>query len=470
MAKLEIKYRLEGKALAPRPIRVSLPGWGGSPDIKKVNGSQPQPWHCPLHVEGATHGVELLYQYETECHIVNNNGNIKILWDRASEPNLPPGSSDFTLSVPAPPVNYLFATSIDLRPPPGYVLRTEPHPRFFADTTGSVPAALYGHIQSEWWPKKIFIVFKIPEPGQTHIFRKGDPYVQVLFIPAEDTYELAAMTPEEADKRRKLEEDIKVSKSLLAKTVWHSAGGVEFNDHYKVLSRVYERDGQAGVEQVVREAMGRYEEIVPKGKTIPEYFDLARQRLRDGKRTQAKELLHYVMRIEPDNPEVYNRISQLQWDLGVYEDSIRTMRRAVALQPRLPIYHYNLGEMLRRLGQSEQAQAAYVAALQLNPNDPEILSVLGMALAQRGLYAEGIEQCRRAIALGQRTPAPHFRMGLMLAHQGRTAEAVTYFQGALTIDSGYTPAIEALRKISATSGTAGSQVATGSPGRDPFSE
>ena len=56
MAKLEIKYRTEGKALPPRPIRVSLPGWGGSPDLKKENGSQPQPWHCPLHVEGATSG------------------------------------------------------------------------------------------------------------------------------------------------------------------------------------------------------------------------------------------------------------------------------------------------------------------------------------------------------------------------------------------------------------------------------
>jgi Flp pilus assembly protein TadD len=449
MAKLEIKYRLEGKALPPRPIRVSLPGWGGSPDIKKVNGSQPQPWHCPLHVEGATHGVELLYQYE---------------------PGLPPGSSDFTLSVPAPPVNYLFATSIDLQPPPGYVLRTEPHPRFFADTTATVPAALYGHLHSEWWPKKIFIVFKIPEPGQTHIFRKGDPYVQILFIPADDTYELTAMTPEEADKRRKLEEDIKVSKSLLAKNVWHSAGGVEFNDHYKVLSRAYERDGQAGVEQVVREAVTRYEEIVPKGKTIAEYFDLARQRLRDGKRTQAKELLHYVMRIEPDNPEVYNRIALLQWDLGVYEDSIRTMRRAVALQPRWAIYHYNLGEMLRRLGQSEQAQAAYIAALQLNPNDPELLSVLGMALAQRGQFAEAAERCRQAIALGQRTPAPHFRMGMILTHQGRTAEAGAYFQAALSIDPAYTPAIEALSKISAGSAAPGSPGATVSPARDPFSE
>ena len=78
MAKLQIKYRLEGKALPPRPIKVDVPGWGGSPDFKKVNGSQPQPWHCPLHVEGCTHGVELLYQYDNECHVINDRGHIRI--------------------------------------------------------------------------------------------------------------------------------------------------------------------------------------------------------------------------------------------------------------------------------------------------------------------------------------------------------------------------------------------------------
>src|SRR5579859_4697723 len=106
MAKLQIKYRLENKAVSPRPIKVEVPGWGGSLDFKKVNGSQPQPWHCPLHVEGATHGVELIYQYDQECHVVNDRGNIRIIWDRAAEGLT--GPSEFTLSVPPPSVHFLF--------------------------------------------------------------------------------------------------------------------------------------------------------------------------------------------------------------------------------------------------------------------------------------------------------------------------------------------------------------------------
>jgi len=89
--KLEIKYRLEGKALPPRPVRVSLPGWGGSPEMKKENGSSPQPWHCPPHTEGATHGMELVYQYDTEVKIVNDGGKVQIYRDREQEPDGSPG-------------------------------------------------------------------------------------------------------------------------------------------------------------------------------------------------------------------------------------------------------------------------------------------------------------------------------------------------------------------------------------------
>src|SRR5688572_13056700 len=102
MANLQIKYRAEGKALPPRPIRVSLPGWGGSAAMKKENGSQPQPWHCPLFAAGCTHGVELIYQYDTECQVVNNGGDVRIIWDYASEPGGGAAASDFTVSLPFP--------------------------------------------------------------------------------------------------------------------------------------------------------------------------------------------------------------------------------------------------------------------------------------------------------------------------------------------------------------------------------
>jgi len=444
MAKLEIKYRLEGKALPPRPIRVAIGGWGGSAARKKENGSQPEPWHCPLFVDACTHGLELLYQYETECHIINENGNVRIHWDRAREPGT--SAADFTLSVPPPSTDYLFATSIDIQTPPGYVLRTETHPRFFRDHTQTVPAVFYGHVQSEWWPKKLFIVFKAPAPGQRHIFRKGEPYAKVIFIPR-DEYVAMPMTEEEATNRRQLEEDIKRCKSLIAKRVWNSAGGMEFNDHYTVLAREYERDGLAGVRQLVREGVARYHEIVPEGKSIPEYVEMAKAAHQRKEFVEAKELLHHVIRLDPSYAEAHKRMASLEWDLDVPLGALNSMRVAAALQPSSVEYRMSLAELYRRVGRLEQSQKEIQSALKLSPGDPNILSALGFTMAQRGQVAEGLENCRAAAAIAPTLPGPPYIIGLIHQQVGEREEARAAFEAALAVDSNFAPARDALAEL-----------------------
>ena len=44
-------------------------------------------------------------------------------------------------------------------------MRTEPHPRFYTDTTDTVPIAVPALLRTEWWPMISFIVFKAPREG-----------------------------------------------------------------------------------------------------------------------------------------------------------------------------------------------------------------------------------------------------------------------------------------------------------------
>src|SRR3954447_25431609 len=95
--KLVVKYRTVHGAVPPRPIRMKIPGWGGSADLKMENGSEPQPWHCPPLVDAATYGLELIYPYETQCQVSNRNGEIIIGWDPRNEPDAQLSGREFGL-------------------------------------------------------------------------------------------------------------------------------------------------------------------------------------------------------------------------------------------------------------------------------------------------------------------------------------------------------------------------------------
>ena len=112
-------------------------GWGGAPD-PMADGSHPQPWHCLPFVDASTYGLELVYPYETECRVVNENGAVRFDWDPAREPGgILSGGEFMFFNAKGAPEYYLFNTRLDVQAPPGHVLRTEPHPHYFTDGTGT---------------------------------------------------------------------------------------------------------------------------------------------------------------------------------------------------------------------------------------------------------------------------------------------------------------------------------------------
>jgi len=368
MAKLQVKYRLQGKALPPRPIKVAVGDWGGSGERKKAHGSRPEAWHCPAFTDACIHGFELLYQYETELRVVNVDGKVEFQWDRDEEPGGDDPRKAFQLSHP-PATDYLFLTSLDIQAPPGYVLRVEPHPRFYRDETKTVAPAVCGHVESEWFPKKLFMVFQIPPPGQEHVFRKGEPYAQVLCIPRDDDVVLMEMDPDERESRRKLEEDMLLASPLIGKRVWVSSHNLVFSDFYTVLSRTFAREGMAGVEAVVKQNVERYHQIVPDGKSAPEYLELAKQALANEQFIEATMLLQHVLsNVDPNNPEAYRQLALLQWNWKIPRGAVFAMRRAVELAPNQPSFRLDMASLYQLVNRPDLARQELQAALAIDPS------------------------------------------------------------------------------------------------------
>jgi hypothetical protein len=202
MDNLTIKYSAYAKVREPQSIHMANEPWTGAPR-KMEDGSELQPWHCLSFAEASTHGLEFTYPYEAECHVIGERGTIRFEWDFAREPGDTLSGGEFRAFAPLDASEYyLFNTRVDVLPPPGHVLRTEPHPRFFTDKTGTVPLAMIGHLQNEWFPRMLFVVFRAPRQGQCHIFRKGEPFVQILFVPQRLKYDVVRLSAEEAGRRQ----------------------------------------------------------------------------------------------------------------------------------------------------------------------------------------------------------------------------------------------------------------------------
>ena len=248
---IKIKYRSWFKGGVPKQIKLDIPGWAGNPNSHS-NGSEPQPWHCPPFVEGSTYGIELCYPFDTECHVRNINGSIIFDGDFEEENKQCP-------DIKLPPFvafasgYFGMTSSLDIKVPEGYVLRTEPHPRFYTDCSGTVPCCLPGHIQTNWWPKIFFVVFKAPKINQEIIFRKAEPYGQALVIPRKVSYDIEEMTHEEKVERTTLDNTLESNLNKVAKNQWKDNFGNKFSDKYKQLSTIVGKSGYDGMKNFLND-------------------------------------------------------------------------------------------------------------------------------------------------------------------------------------------------------------------------
>ncbi|MBV8839362.1 MAG: hypothetical protein JO000_22745, partial [Alphaproteobacteria bacterium] len=133
---------------------------------------------------------------------------------------------------------YTYQLLLDLNIGKEWAVRTEPHPRFYTDDSNTVPIAVPALLRTEWWPMISFVVFKTPPAGQTHIFRPGEPMLQILILPVEAEFALVEMSGEEAAEREMRGRRIHASRPVLsAETTWTSDTDTVFDGTYRHLLR-----------------------------------------------------------------------------------------------------------------------------------------------------------------------------------------------------------------------------------------
>ncbi len=109
-------------------------------------------------------------------------------------------------------------------------------------------------------------------------------------------------------------------------------------------------------------------------------------------------------------------------------------QKAVALDPKLPLGHFLLGELYMYKSRIPEAIAEFEKELQINPAHAATYYKLADAYSRVMKFEESQRLLQRSIWLDETASGPFVLMGKVLLKKGETELAVLFFQRALRMD------------------------------------
>lgn len=141
-----------------------------------------------------------------------------------------------------------------------------------------------------------------------------------------------------------------------------------------------------------------------------------------GQRAQAVSVLEQASIRHPRNMALLGEYGRALADVGSYQQALAVLTRAHT--PDQPDWHILSvqGAVLDQLGRHVDAQRHYLTALKIVPNEPSVLSNLGLSYALSRNLPKAEATLRRAAARSG-DPRVHQNLALVVGLQGRFAEA-----------------------------------------------
>lgn len=99
-----------------------------------------------------------------------------------------------------------------------------------------------------------------------------------------------------------------------------------------------------------------------------------------------------------------------------------------------PDTFYQKALSLHNMGKLNEAEGLYKTLLSFFPNQPEVLTTLGILSLQQGRQEEGIKQLKRSLSISPKQPLALYNLGLELQKSSRLEEAVACYDQAIALN------------------------------------
>jgi tetratricopeptide (TPR) repeat protein len=197
-----------------------------------------------------------------------------------------------------------------------------------------------------------------------------------------------------------------------------------------------EREYERGIEVVQRVAQGppegRRNEEVP----LSDVFNLWALLLSDqGRDEDAIDEYQQAVQLDPRMAVFHSNLGMALAEEDRTDEAIAEFRKSIEVDPKYSYAYRDWGFALAGHGEFNEAIAKYQKSVELDPNDSEPLYGWGYALDREKRYDEALAKYERAVALAPKSPSSYEYWGGALLERKKYDEAIAKFQRAIEIDA-----------------------------------
>jgi tetratricopeptide (TPR) repeat protein len=168
---------------------------------------------------------------------------------------------------------------------------------------------------------------------------------------------------------------------------------------------------------------------------------LAEQHMQAGRLPAAETLCRDILHARPDWAPALHLLGIVLYQSSNLAFAIDFVRRAIAADGSVALYHCNLCEMYRLAGQRDAAFEAGRRSLAIDPNMPQALNNVGIVHYERDEFDQAVAHYRRATALAPAYTEAFSNLGNALRAQKKYNEALTAYRQALQLRPAYADAL-----------------------------
>jgi len=183
------------------------------------------------------------------------------------------------------------------------------------------------------------------------------------------------------------------------------------------------------------EAIPHFKAAIQEAPELPDgYYTLAVAEALQGQRKVAAELFRTALSMAPWDSRTHNAYGYLLWEMDRHAEAEAQYLEALRLNPEYPEALVHLGLALFERGDLKGATARFTAAVYLRPGYTPALGRLAECLLRQGRLAEAEARYRDCVQLCPTNAEMRINLGGVLWREGRGDDALAEYAAAAKLD------------------------------------